>query len=70
MLGRIEIETSDPAMRETFYTALYHACLAPTLFNDADGGYRGLDHKVHRPRVFKTTAPSRSGTPSARSIRC
>ena len=28
------------------------ACLAPTLFNDADGSYRGLDHKVHGPEGF------------------
>ena len=53
VLGKIEIETSDPAMRETFYTALYHSCIAPTLFNDADGSYCGLDHKVHEPEGFQ-----------------
>ena len=52
-LGRIEIKTADPAVRETFYTALYHAAMAPTLFNDADGGYRGLDHKAHAPEGFQ-----------------
>jgi predicted alpha-1,2-mannosidase len=46
-LGKIEIETSDQASREAFYSALYHAYLAPTLFNDADGSYLGPDHKVH-----------------------
>ena len=51
-LGRIEIQ-SDPATRETFYTALYHAAMAPTLFNDADGGYRGLDRKVHAAEGFQ-----------------
>ena len=53
VLGKIEIETSDPATRETFYTALYHSCIAPTLFNDADGSYFGLDHKVHGPDGFQ-----------------
>ncbi|MBN2577993.1 MAG: GH92 family glycosyl hydrolase [Pirellulales bacterium] len=53
VLGKIEIETGDPAVRETFYTALYHACLAPTLFNDADGTYRGLDHQVHPNEGFQ-----------------
>ena len=53
VLGKIEIQTTDPAVRETFYTALYHASLAPILFNDADGGYRGLDHKVHPAEGFQ-----------------
>ena len=53
VLGKIEIETSDPATRETFYTNLYHSCIAPTLFNDADGRYFGLDHKVHGPDGFQ-----------------
>jgi predicted alpha-1,2-mannosidase len=53
VLGKIEIETSDPATRETFYSALYHSCIAPTLFNDADGSYFGADHKVHKPEGFQ-----------------
>jgi putative alpha-1,2-mannosidase len=31
----------------TFYTALYHSMLAPNIYNDIDGQYRGLDQKVH-----------------------
>ena len=53
MLGRVEIEAIDPATRQDFYTALYHACMAPTLYNDVDGSYRGLDHKVHGPQGFQ-----------------
>jgi predicted alpha-1,2-mannosidase len=53
VLGKIDIETGDAATRETFYTALYHASLAPTLYNDADGGYRGLDHQPHAPAGFQ-----------------
>jgi predicted alpha-1,2-mannosidase len=53
VLGKIEIETSDPATRETFYSALYHASIAPTLFNDADGSYTGPDHKAHGPEGFQ-----------------
>ncbi len=30
-----------------FYTALYHAMLAPNVYNDVDGQYRGLDQKIH-----------------------
>jgi len=36
----------------TFYTALYHSCLAPNLFIDADGQYRGTDKKIHRTDDF------------------
>ena len=53
VLGRVEIEAIDPATREVFYTALYHAAMAPTLYNDVDGSYRGLDHKVHGPEGFQ-----------------
>jgi len=31
----------------TFYTALYHCMLAPNIYNDVDGQYRGLDKKIH-----------------------
>lgn len=53
VLDKLTIQTKDPAIRETFYTALYHSCLAPTLFNDADGGYRGMDHQVHPAEGFQ-----------------
>lgn len=46
-LSRIEIEVANPNVRQTFYSALYHTMMAPTLFNDADGSYRGTDGKVH-----------------------
>ena len=46
-LGRIQV--SDPAVHSvrTFYTALYHALLAPRTFNDANGEYIGMDGEVH-----------------------
>ncbi len=31
----------------TFYTALYHTMLAPNIYNDIDGTYRGMDQKIH-----------------------
>jgi len=31
----------------TFYTALYHCMLAPNIYNDVDGQYRGMDQKIH-----------------------
>ena len=47
-LGKIEVEGGTPAQRRTFYTALYHAYLAPNLFSDVDGRFRGLDGATHR----------------------
>ncbi|MCU6454375.1 GH92 family glycosyl hydrolase [Sphingomonas sp. A2-49] len=45
-LGAVAIEAT-PAMRTTVYTALYHALLAPSVWSDADGRYRGPDDQVH-----------------------
>ncbi|AXI84465.1 alpha-mannosidase [Xylella taiwanensis] len=46
-LGRVRIETDNDAQRRIFYTSLYHSLLAPTLFSDVDGRYRGMDLEVH-----------------------
>ena len=35
-----------------FYTALYHAMLAPNICSDVDGQYRGMDQKVHKADGF------------------
>ena len=46
-LSRIRITTSDARHKRIFYTALYHMMLAPTLFDDVDGQYPGMDGKAH-----------------------
>jgi predicted alpha-1,2-mannosidase len=46
-LGRIRIRSDNQKYMEIFYTGLYHMMLAPTLFDDVDGKYRGMDGKVH-----------------------
>ncbi|HEV3286398.1 MAG TPA: GH92 family glycosyl hydrolase, partial [Steroidobacteraceae bacterium] len=50
-LGAFEIEADEPA-RRGFFTALYHALMAPSLFMDADGRFRGPDNAVHQARGF------------------
>ena len=47
-LSRIKIETSNARHKRIFYTALYHMMVAPTLMDDADGQYRGMDGQVHQ----------------------
>lgn len=46
-LGRIEVLGGEREQQRVFYTALYHCFLAPYLFNDVDGQYRGNDGQVH-----------------------
>ncbi len=47
-LGKVQLKEEDTDRRTTFYTALYHALLAPTRYDDADGSYRGPDGAIHR----------------------
>ena len=47
-LGRIEVRCEDRDEKVKFYTALYHAMLAPTLYSDVDGAYLGPDRQEHR----------------------
>ena len=46
-LAKIKVETPSLADKRTFYTALYHTMIAPSLFNDVDGKYRGADKNIH-----------------------
>ena len=46
-LELITVEGGTPDQRTIFYTALYHTFIAPNIFTDADGHYRGMDRKVH-----------------------
>ena len=50
-LGVFEVEADEPT-RRSFYTALYHALQAPSLFMDSDGRYRGPDNSVHSAQGF------------------
>lgn len=51
-LGKIAITPQSEAQARTFYTALYHALIAPVLFNDANGDYCGTDKKVYENAPF------------------
>ncbi|MCE3520245.1 glycoside hydrolase family 92 protein, partial [Escherichia coli] len=39
-LGVVDID-ADAAIRTSVYTALYHSLLAPSVWSDADGRFRG-----------------------------
>lgn len=47
-LKSVEVGGGTDAQRSTFYTALYHSMLEPTLTSDVDGRYLGADREPHR----------------------
>ena len=47
-LSKVRIRTTQRDDATNFYTALYHTFLAPNLYNDVDGRYRGMDLAVHQ----------------------
>ncbi|HUF04811.1 MAG TPA: GH92 family glycosyl hydrolase [Aridibacter sp.] len=46
-LSKIEVSGGTDAEMTNFYTALYHTMIAPNVYNDVDGNYRGMDRKIH-----------------------
>jgi predicted alpha-1,2-mannosidase len=51
-LNKIGITGGTEAQLKNFYTALYHAMIAPNLFMDVDGKYLGRDFKIHQADGF------------------
>jgi len=51
-LSAIDVDAPAP-MRKSFYTALYHTLMGPSLFMDSDGRYRGPDNAVHQAKGFR-----------------
>lgn len=47
-LSKIAIKTQDERAKRIFYTALYHTMIAPSVFSDVNGEYRGADGKTHK----------------------
>ncbi|WP_240642352.1 GH92 family glycosyl hydrolase [Nonlabens xiamenensis] len=47
-LSKIQVEDSSKEYKINFYTALYHSMLAPNLYQDVDGRYRGMDMNIHK----------------------
>ena len=47
-LNKIDFKTENRDLKTTFYTSLYHSFLAPNIFHDVDGRYRGRDLEKHK----------------------
>jgi len=54
LLGRINVEGGTLEDKVKFYTAVYHSCMHPRLFSDADGSYVGFadDNNIHKAEGF------------------
>lgn len=50
-LSKIDIDAAREE-KESFYTAMYHAFINPTIYMDVNGQYKGLDQNVHQATGF------------------
>jgi predicted alpha-1,2-mannosidase len=51
-LSVFAVETPDNNLKQTFYTAVYHSLVAPTLLSDVDANFRGPDRNVHQANGY------------------
>ncbi len=49
-LHKIVVESDDFDYKTNFYTSMYHTMIAPNLYQDVDGRYRGMDLKIHESK--------------------
>jgi len=50
-LSKITIEASEDR-KVNFHTAMYHSFLAPIVYSDINGEYRGIDQNIHKTTDF------------------
>jgi len=51
-LEKIVVESNNHDYKTIFYTAVYHSMIAPNLYQDVDGRYRGMDLNIHQNKSF------------------
>ena len=51
-LSKINIKTEDLKRKRVFYTAMYHTMIAPNLYQDVNGEYRGTDKVIYKDTTF------------------
>ncbi|MEM6265586.1 MAG: GH92 family glycosyl hydrolase, partial [Bacteroidota bacterium] len=52
-LEKIVVESNNEDYKTNFYTSMYHTMLAPNLYQDVDGRYRGMDLNIHEVEGFE-----------------
>ena len=53
-LRKIQVNTNDARIKQMFYTALYHTYLAPVIFSDRFGNYKGVKGDVKNGAMIMT----------------
>ncbi|MBR6282719.1 MAG: GH92 family glycosyl hydrolase [Muribaculaceae bacterium] len=51
-LNKVQVRMADDHQMRTFYTAMFHTMIAPSVFCDVDGSYQGSDYQVHTAPGF------------------
>ena len=51
-LSKIRIQSNDPAQKTIFYTSLYHTMVAPALFSDSNGEFKGVKGDVQKANGY------------------
>lgn len=51
-LSKIDVQMQSNEEMTSFYTALYHSFLSPTVYMDVNNEYKGLDQNVHTAKNF------------------
>lgn len=51
-LSRIQVESLNENDKKVFYTSMYHTMLSPSIYQDVDGKYLGLDQNIHQAVGF------------------
>ncbi|MFV0554915.1 MAG: GH92 family glycosyl hydrolase [Mangrovibacterium sp.] len=51
-LSKVKVKTTDASAKKIFYTALFHTMVAPSIFSDVNGQYRGADAKTYSSKEF------------------
>jgi predicted alpha-1,2-mannosidase len=52
-LSKIRIQSSDSIQKTIFYTALYHTMVAPALFSDSNGEFKGVKGDVQKASGYQ-----------------
>lgn len=52
-LAKIRIQSADSVQKTIFYTSLYHTMIAPALFSDTNGEFKGVKGDVQKASGYK-----------------
>jgi predicted alpha-1,2-mannosidase len=51
-LSKIRIQSDDPGQKTIFYTSMYHTMVAPALFSDLNGEFKGVKGDVQKANGY------------------